>query len=345
MPPSIFDDLFVLELANNHLGDRDRGINMIDAFSEVVRNNGVRAAIKLQFRDVDSFIHPAFRTSQTIRYIKKTRETRLSEADYAVLVEHIRQCGCLPMATPFDEPSVDLCLKLQLPVIKIASSCITDWSLITCIAGAKKPVIVSTGGASVDELDALVAYFNQQQCPLAINHCVSLYPSKDDDLELNQIDFLKNRYPGHVIGFSTHEYQDWRASMAIAYAKGARTFERHIDIDDGVHPVSPYCSLPAQIDTWFKAYKQAHAMCGGSSERKAVPSLEERAYLNTLRRGVYAKRPLPIGYQFTDESEVNDVYLAIPLQAEQRAATRGLSGAVLRVTVEQDAAIWLSDLE
>ena len=65
---------------------------------------------------------------------------------------------------------------------------------------------------------------------------------------MNQIDFLRDRYPDHVIGFSTHEYHDWTSSMLIAYAKGARTFERHIDIErDGV-TVSPYCSLPTQVD-------------------------------------------------------------------------------------------------
>ena len=97
---------------------------------------------------------------------------------------------------------------------------------------------------------------------MALNHCVSLYPTEDRELELNQIDFLKNRYPGHIIGFSTHEYHDWTSSMLIAYAKGARTFERHIDIDKDGIPVSKYCSLPHQIDTWFKAYHKAREMCG-----------------------------------------------------------------------------------
>ena len=56
--------------------------------------------------------------------------------------------------------------------------------------------------------------------------------------------------------------------MQIAYAKGARTFERHIDIDYEGMPVSPYCSLPAQIDTWFKAYNRARVMCGASGETR-----------------------------------------------------------------------------
>ena len=80
-----------------------------------------------------------------------------------------------------------------------------------------------------------------------MNHCVSLYPSEDFELELNQIDFLKNRFPDTVIGFSSHEMTSWQASMYVSYAKGARTWERHIDIDDGEYTVSPYCSLPEQM--------------------------------------------------------------------------------------------------
>ena len=73
----------------------------------------------------------------------------------------------------------------------------------------------------------------------------------------DQIDFLRDRYPENVIGFSTHEMTDWSSSILMAYAKGARTFERHIDIEaDGI-PVSKYCTLPAQADTWFKSYKKA----------------------------------------------------------------------------------------
>jgi len=88
----------------------------------------------------------------------------------------------------------------------------------------QKPVIVSTGGSSLKDLDDLVLFFENRNIPLAINHCVSIYPSEDYELELNQIDYLSNRYPNHVIGFSTHEFTDWTTSIIIAYSKGARTF-------------------------------------------------------------------------------------------------------------------------
>ena len=75
MDRSIFEDLFVLELANNHWGRLDRGLKIIRDFGEVVRRDAVRAAMKLQFRDVQSFIHPSHRDRDDVRYIKKVNGT------------------------------------------------------------------------------------------------------------------------------------------------------------------------------------------------------------------------------------------------------------------------------
>src|SRR5581483_6011846 len=104
----------------------------------------------------------------------------------------------------------------------------------------------------------------------------------DSELEMNQIDFLRARYPALTIGFSTHECNDWQSSMMIAYAKGARTFERHIDIDSDGIPVSPYCSQPDQIDGWFKAFQRAREMCGSAGTQKRIPAQKETAYLDSL---------------------------------------------------------------
>ncbi|HML18741.1 MAG TPA: N-acetylneuraminate synthase family protein, partial [Bryobacteraceae bacterium] len=281
---AVFEDLFVLELANNHLGKLERGLRIISEHSRIVRFNNVRAAIKLQFRDVENFIHRDYRHRQDVRYIKKTMATAMSKGDFRILVDAIVESSCIPMATPFDERSVDLCEELDIPILKIASSDLNDWVLIEKIAAARKPVIVSTGGSSLKDIDDMVTFFANRSIPLAINHCVSLYPSEDGELELNQIDFLGNRYPDNTIGFSTHEYRDWEDSIMIAYAKGARTFERHIDIEmDGV-PVSKYCSVPDQIDTWFRAFQRARQLCGAPGTQKRLPPQREIAYLDSLVR-------------------------------------------------------------
>lgn len=336
-----FEDLFVLEMANNHWGRLERAKEIVYQFGRVVRYNNVRAAIKLQIRDVEHFIHRDFRDRQDIRYIKKTRETQLSYDAFVEICDAIKQNGCIRMATPFDEASVDLCMDLDIEIIKLASSDLNDWVLIEKIAKTRRPVIASTGGSSLKDVDDLVTFFANRQIPLALNHCVSLYPTEDAELDMNQIDFLRHRYPHNTIGFSTHEYHDWTSSIMVAYAKGARTFERHIDIQgDGIQ-VSPYCSLPEQVDLWFKAFRKAKEMCGAPGTQKRNPPEREIHYLDSLVRGVYAARDLPEGHCL----QPDDVFLAIPLQKGQLSCRELFTGEPLVKAVAADQPLTIDHID
>lgn len=321
----IFENLFVLELANNHWGSLIRGKDIIKQFAKVVKTNNVKAAIKLQFRDVDNFIHKDFKAYNSkelhnlpkrLRYIEKTSQTKLTPSDFEELVNYIRFHDCIPMATAFDESSVDLCVKFDMPIIKVASSDINDWILLQKIASTKKPVILSTGGANEKQMDDAVKFFRNRKISIAVNHCVSKYPSEDNELELDQIDYLKNKYPNLTIGLSTHEYNDWYSSMLISYAKGARTWERHIDIPYPKNhiqkEVSSYCSLPHQIDEWFKAFHTAQTMCGTSCNERRTIDQKETEYLESLYRGLYLKKNIKKGQKIT----IDDLYSAIPYQKE-----------------------------
>ena len=341
MRADIFEDLFVLELASNHWGKLERGLKIISDYGKVVRFNNVRAAMKLQFRDVNTFIHKDFRGRTDIRYIKKTLDTHMPWENYEKMVKAVRAANMITMATPFDEMSVDKCVEFGVQIIKMASSDTRDWFLIEKIATTGKPVIISTGGASLRDVDNVVSFFNKRNIPLAINHCVSIYPSRDDELEINQVDFLRNRYPDNVIGFSTHEHTDWRNSLLLSYAKGARTWERHVDIDYEGVPVSPYCSLPEQVDEWFKAFRKAQEMCGPPGVAKRRPPEKEIAYLDGLVRGVYARRPLAAGTALT----ANDLYLAVPLQQGQISCRELMSGEVLLNAVEPDQPIMFTNID
>ncbi|MDR3430273.1 N-acetylneuraminate synthase family protein [Silvimonas sp.] len=337
----IFNDLFVLELANNHWGKVERGLKIIDDFAAVVKENGVRASIKLQFRDVDQFIHPNYRDLPDFRYIKKTRDTHMSWDNLRRLVDRVADHEMLTMVTPFDEVSVDKCVEFGVDILKIASSDIRDKTLLRKLAATGRPVIASSGGADLHHIDNLVTFFADRHIPFALNHCVSLYPSEDSDLELNQIDFLKARYPGIVIGFSTHEHRDWKNSVMMAYAKGARTFERHIDIDYEGVPVSSYCTLPEQADVWFKAFIKAKEVCGGPASVRRVVPVKEREYLDALVRGVYVRHDLPAGHMLTD----SDVILAVPLLKGQISTREFESGEVLKTSLRAYDAINLADID
>lgn len=344
MKRDVFEDLFILEMTNNHKGDVKRGLEIIHQFSRVARFNNVRAAIKFQFRDIDSFVHKDFRDRKDIYYVKRVLETRLTIEEYASLVEAVKKSGCIPTTTPFDEKSVDLIEHFDLPFIKIASSGCNDWMLIERIAKAKKPVIVSVGGMSLKDMDDMVTFFENRNIPLALLHCVAAYPIEDRELQLNQIDFLKNRYPNHTIGLSSHEYHDWQSSVTAAYAKGARVFERHIDIDTDGAKIAPYSSLPHQIDTWFKAWSHAKLICGASGATRLMPIDKEVDYLNSYIRGVYAKKDLKEGEIL---SEWN-IYLAIPLQKGQlscRELMLGHWGHKVLKSITVDQAIMIDDID
>lgn len=340
MKNTIFEDLFVLEMSNNHLGNLERGKKIIADFSKVIKFNGIKAAIKLQLRDAQTFVHKDFRNRDDIKYIKKALNTKMDFADYKILVEEIKKSGCIPMATPFDEASVDMCLDLGIEIIKIASCDITDKTLIEKIITAQKPVIISIGGAYLEDIDNLVTLFEEKGIPLAINHCVSIYPCAKSELELNQIDFLKNSYPSHIIGFSTHEYnEDIESSMLIAYAKGARTFERHIDINFEDKKPCEHCSTPSDLERWIKAYKKAQGICGSPSDKKKIPSQKELEYIDSQTRGVYAKRDLQTGEKLTEEN----VYLAIPLQKGQLSCRDFFCDEILKIEVKKDAPVMADD--
>jgi len=341
MDGSVFENLFVLELANNHWGDLGRGLKIVEDFARVVEQNRVCAAIKLQFRDIGSFIHPAHRERDDIRYLKKISATRLPWDSLEKLVDAVRDAGMVTMSTPFDEYSVDKCVEFGVEILKIASSDIRDRRLIEAMAATGKPVIASTGGSYLSDVDALVDLFNSRRIPFALNHCVSIYPSADAELELNQIDFLRARYPRNVIGFSTHECTDWRYSLMMAYAKGARTFERHIDIDYEGVPVSPYCTLPEQADEWFKAFRKAQEMCGLPGISKRLPPEKEVRYLDELVRGIYFKRDLPAGHVLSEA----DIFRAVPLLKGQVSCREFVGGEVLRRSAQAQGPVVLRDVD
>jgi N-acetylneuraminate synthase len=304
----------------------------------------VKTAIKLQFRDLDNFVHKDFINREDIRYVKRVAETKLTKQEFSILVEAIRGKGCIPMSTPFDEKSVDLCVEFEMPIIKVASADNNDWTLLEKIAKTKKPVIVSTGGMSKKDLDDLVTFFENRNIPLAINHCIAAYPHEDSECELSQIEYLRKRYSGLTIGYSCHEYHDWTASVQMAYAMGCRTFERHVDINDDGFQVATYSSLPAQIDTWFKAWKKAREMYGNSAHDRRVPIDREITYLDSYVRGVYAKRDLKKGQLLIE----GDVYLAIPLQKKQissRELMLGKFGHKLLEDCVKDSPITIDQLD
>jgi sialic acid synthase SpsE/mannose-6-phosphate isomerase-like protein (cupin superfamily) len=334
-----FRDLFIFEMANNHQGHPEHGRRIIQEVARVAHAKGVRAAVKFQFRDLDTMIHPAHRQKSANKHIGRFVSTRLMPKDFAGLADEVRGQGLVTMATPFDEASVDLLVDLGIEVVKIGSCSATDWPLIERVADGNKPVIFSTGGLTMKEIDDLVSFFDHRRVSHAIMHCVSIYPTPDERFELNQIGALCRRYPDKVIGFSTHETPDDCAPVQIAVAKGARIFERHVGVEaDGI-TLNAYSSTPAQLERWIDAYAKARRICGDDERPPASP--EEARALHELRRGVYARRPLKRGALL----EAEDVYFAMPCEPEQLASGEWKPGIVLRGDVGRDEVLVTAALD
>ena len=156
MKNKIPEPLFILEMANNHMGDMEHAFSLIRKFGEVCKNYPFKFAFKLQYRDLDTFIHPSAVGRDDIKYVKRFSETRLSKEDFNKIINEIRVNGFLTMATPFDELSVDLIEEQDLDIIKIPSCSFTDWPLLERVVKAEKPIIASTAGATLDEIGRVI---------------------------------------------------------------------------------------------------------------------------------------------------------------------------------------------
>lgn len=326
-----FENLFIFDLANNHMGDMAHAERVIREVAASARAAGVKAALKFQFRQLDSFIHPDFKDRMDLKFIKRFSETRLEMDQFAKLADIVRDCGLLTMSTPFDEASVDVITDMDLDIIKIASCSADDRPLIEKAARVNKPIVVSTAGLALDEIDWLVNYLQSERADFALMHCVAQYPTPDARLELDQVRQLKDRFRDVPVGWSTHEDQDNVSAVQIAYALGATLFERHVGVPTDDYALNAYSSSPAQLDRWMASFNAARAMIG--APERAPASLEERQTLHGLKRGVFLRNPVKAG----DPIGEKDVFFAIPFQEAQLASGQFRDGMIATRDYEANA--------
>jgi len=306
-----FNGLFTYDLANNHQGDFEHGLNIINAMGEVTRKTGVRGALKFQFRQLETFIHPAYKQKKDVKHIPRFMETALTKDQYRQYTQAIADNGMHTMCTPFDEESVDIIEELGIEIIKVASCSAADRPLLERIAKANQPVIASTAGLGMAQIDRLVSFLETRDVDFALMHCVAIYPTPNEKLNLNQIDLLRERFPHIPIGFSTHEDPDDSNPVRVACSKGAQIFERHVGMGTKKHKLNKYSSNPEQVAKWVEAYLETVASCGGEHRGPATP--DEIASLRSLMRGVFAKKEIKKGQKLTRDK----IYFAMPLHEGQ----------------------------
>ena len=301
------EPLFVFDMANNHMGSVEHGLRIIREVREVSKDFGFNFGFKLQYRHLDTFIHPDFKSRMDIHYVKRFSETRLDADQFRALKDEMKALGFVAICTPFDEPSVDLIEEHDFDVIKVGSCSFTDWPLLERIVKTDKPIIASTAGASLDDIDKVVSFFEHREKDFALMHCVGEYPTPDAHLRLHQIRFLEQRYPQITVGYSTHEDPGNVDAVKMAIAEGATIFEKHVGVPTEQIHLNAYSATPEQIRRWLEAASQAFEMCG-VSDRRSEFSEVEMASLRSLRRGVFVRRRIQKG----ERIELADVFFAIP---------------------------------
>ncbi len=310
---NMFEDLFIFEMANSHQGSVEHGLDIIKAMSRIARKYNIKAAVKLQYRNLETFIHPDFKDRTDVKHIPRFMSTKLSADQFAQLVEAIHDEGMIAMSTPFDEDGVDWCMDQGIDIIKVASCSAMDWPLLTKIAYTHKPVIISTGGKVLSDIDKLYNFFTHKGCEFAFLHCIAEYPAPLDQLQLDFIDRMNRRYPEVTIGYSGHEDPNNNIVPILAIAKGAKILERHVGLPTETITLNSYSMNPEQADRWVKAVLDARMICRTKKENDKYVSQEEVDSLRSLMRGVYSKHEIKKGEPIMQE----DVFFAMPLNERQ----------------------------
>jgi len=308
MAASFQDRTFILDLANNHFGDVKHAKKTIAALAKQVSDLGQRVVLKVQLRDLDSYIHPAFKQRQDLHYIRRFSETRLDADGFRAIAEASKQVGFQTMATTFDEASFETFQNIGFDYVKIASASSNDRTLISGAASLGVPMVASTGGLLESEIQGLHEILKSHRIDFAIMHCVSVYPAPDEILQLRQIGNFLDLFPGTPIGWSTHETPTNMVPVQLATALGATLFERHVGLESSDYKLNGYSSTPGLVREWIVAALEADTMLG-SRERLPITD-EERSTLLSLKRGIYVNSELPVG----TELDSTDVFSAFPLE-------------------------------
>ena len=310
--------LFIFELANNHNGSKKNAFKLIDDAKKISKYKNINFGFKLQFRNLKSFLH---KNSKKVanKHVKRFIDTKLEDKDYLEICKYIKKKGFKLVITPFDEKSVELAKKGKVDIIKIASCSNNDWPLIEKIAEQKKPVIASTGGINFDEIDNLSHFFANKKLKLSILHCVSIYPTKDNNsFNLNVIKKMIKRYPQNIIGYSGHEEETNFLPSICAAAAGGQIIERHFS---NLEKKNDYSISSDKLDSLLKQIDDALDLMGKFEKNLSKKEVES---IQDLQRGVFARKKI----LKNSKNLKNKIYLAFPKMHKDQLSPKDLSSDI-----------------
>jgi N-acetylneuraminate synthase len=218
----------IAEIGLNHNGDVELAKQLIDVAADAGAD-----AVKFQKRtpEISTPAHmrdmPRETPWGTMTYLEYRYRVEFTRQQYIEVADHALIRGLDWCASPWDVPSVELLEDLNVVAHKIASACLTDIPLLEAVRDTGKPVILSTGMSTIEQVDAAIEVLGTDR--LVLMHATSTYPMEPEEANLRMIPALRDRYPGVPVGYSGHE-RGLQISLA-AVALGAVTVERHITLD------------------------------------------------------------------------------------------------------------------
>ena len=318
----------IAEIGLNHQGDLNVAFELI--------NHSKRAgfdAVKFQKRTLDEIytkkvLDDPNTYEEGFRYlIPILKESEFGKESYDKIVDYCKSINIDFICTPFDESAVDFLSEYDLKAFKVASADFTNLILLEKIISQKKPIILSTGMSTYEEMDIVTEFLFKNKANFSILHAVSAYPTPLGDSELNVITQLKQRY-GVPVGLSSHEI-GIEVSMA-SVALGVSIIERHVTLDKRMEGPDHSASLdPNQMLKFVEGVRNIELAMGG--KEKHISRIVVRN-IETLSKSLVAKNTIKQGSVITR----NDVTVKGPAKGVTPLKLYSLLGKVAKRNFEKD---------
>ncbi len=286
----------IAEIGMNHNGDIKNAIKLIDN----AKNCGADA-VKFQMRDLDNIYQSEIvnahkgdlGTEYTFNLLKKFN---LEDKDFKVLYNHAKKRNILFLCTPWDKLSANKINALNVPIFKIASADLTNFDLLEHIIKFNKPIIISTGMSTEEEINKTVNFLKINKSQFYLMHCNSTYPAPYQSINLSYLNRLKKH--GVLVGYSGHE-----RGIAVtlgSVAMGAKIIERHITLDKNMEGPDHAASLnTSEFRDLVTGIREIELSIGVESDR--VMSQGELINRENLSKCIYAAIDIKNGDIFREE--------------------------------------------
>ena len=288
----------IAEAGVNYENDIDTALRMVKEAA-----NAGADAIKFQTYKAETLAakdSPAYwETNKTQRDFFKLYDS-FGDDEYIELAKEAERRDIIFMSTPFDNQAVDF-LDNLMPVYKIASADITNFPFLRYIAKKKKPIFLSTGASTIEEIEnAILEIKKISNIPIVPLHCILSYPTSYEDANLRMIKHLKKSFPQYLIGYSDHTKPDKGMSvMIVAYLMGASVLEKHFTLDKTLPGNDHYHAMDPDDLRLLNENLEIVCKSLGIEEKQVIDS--ELAARNYARRSLVTAKAIESGALLTEQ--------------------------------------------